>query len=187
MPLRPSIGPRSASPAARKWLWRPTLGLLVILSALILVEGVFTIGRLVLRKTPAPIICSGDLQERSDKWCQLETASKIQGTVPSASQFTAVLGSQKISWSLGDGYPNKIINASTFTVFATCRGTGTLTIKVYDGDTDVRNLPTNCGGPEFPEITVPPTHNPDGTVYAGPYVISVALAGAVTEAEYFIQ
>jgi hypothetical protein len=178
---------RPQARSARTWLWRPTLGLLVLLSALILTEGVVTVGRIVLRRNPAPIVCSGDLQMRSDKWCQLETAAKLRGTVPSSDQFQAALGAQKLSWTLDSGYPDKIINASRFTVFATCRGTGELTIKVYQGATDVHNLTLGCAGAEMPEVPVPPAYVSPGTIYPGPYVISVAVTGDVTAAEYFIQ
>ncbi|HEY1486749.1 MAG TPA: hypothetical protein VGF84_11650, partial [Micromonosporaceae bacterium] len=106
--------------------WQPSLGLIVLLSLLILVEGVVTVGRIVLRSAPPPVACSGDLQDRGDKWCQIETAAALRNTVPSIGDFTDVLGSPTDTWVSGYGYRPRSVAGRL--LYVACRGAGALLV-----------------------------------------------------------
>jgi hypothetical protein len=168
--------------------WRPTLGLIVILSLVILIEGVVTVGRIVLRSGPSPTdMCSLGLAMRANRWCELEYSSRATGRLPTADQFTSELGAQRYAWQLGPGQSSKIIDSSAFTIFVACIGSGRLEVKVYAGDTARYDVTFGCVDVPQTAFTVPAQRDGSGAVYPGPYVISAAPIGSLTAAEYFVR
>jgi hypothetical protein len=157
------------------------LGLIVVLSVVILVEGAVTVSRMVSRSSVAADPCYPDLAQRTNEWCKLMRTAVRDGVLPSPAQFTAAIGVPTAAWTLGADVSARAVDPDGFTLFAACRGAGRLTVTVSRSRAPVRELTIDCDGYPQPSVFVPPAAGPSR------YVIGVAVTGDVTEAEYFVR